>query len=125
MGLIVVFINMDYGWWPATIAGLKQAAYTFLFGGLIIKMLEILVDRFGQSILGVILASLITSAVTISLVFLVHSLRGTPMPFESTLPAILLAPPGFFAIAYRRMIRTGKSRQQSEVKRSDVPGRTK
>jgi len=102
MGVIVVWINIDF--WPghALTAGLKQAAYTFLFGGMIIKLLETITLRINNKTAAIIIAVLVTSLVTIGLVYFVHSLRGTPMPFESTLPTIILAPPGFLALSIRK-----------------------
>lgn len=102
MGGIVVWINIDHGPGPAAVAGLKQAAYTFFLGGMIIKLLETLTLRLRRRIPAVALAVAVTSLVTIGLVFFVHSLRGTPRPFESTLPTIILAPPGFLVLSIRK-----------------------
>ena len=102
MGLIVSIINSGYGFWPATTAALKQAAYTFLLGGLIIKFLYFGVATIPGKTASLLVSVLVTSVITIFLVYLVHSLKGTPMPFESTLPTILLAPPGFLWLAWRR-----------------------
>ena len=104
MGLIVGFINRDYGLWPASTAALKQAVYTFLFGGMMIKLLYVLAGRISGLYLSVILSSLIVTVVTVLLVFAVHSMRGTPMPLESTLPTAVLAPFGFAFLAYRRKV---------------------
>jgi len=112
MGTIVGFINMRYGAWPATTAALKQAAYTFLFGGMIIRLLYSLVHSVPGKIASLILSVLITSIITIILVYLVHSMKGTPMPLASTLPTVFLAPPGFFFLAWR------KRRRESVIKRS-------
>jgi hypothetical protein len=106
MGAIVVWINIDHGWGPATTAGLKQAAYTFFLGGTIIKLLETITLRINHKILAITLAVIITSLVTIGLVYFVHSMRGTPKPFESTLPTIILAPPGFLALSIRKRRKT-------------------
>jgi hypothetical protein len=51
-------------------------------------------------------ATIIVSAVTIMLVYGVHSMKGTPRPFESTLPTIIMAPPGFLALAIRKRLRS-------------------
>jgi hypothetical protein len=102
MGLIVGVINSGHGWWPAATAAMKQAAYTFLFGGMMIKLLYIIVMAVPGKIKALILSVSTVSVVTIILVYLVHSLKGTPMPFASTLPTIILAPPGFFFLAYRK-----------------------
>jgi hypothetical protein len=112
MGIIVFIINIRYGTWPATTAALKQAAYTFLFGGVIIRLLYFLVQIIPGKITSLVLSVFISSVVTISLVYLVHSMKGTPLPVESTLPTAMLAPPGFFFLAFR------KKRQKSVIKRS-------
>ncbi len=105
MGAIVWFINMGYGWWPATTAALKQAAYTFLFGGILIKILDTIASRIRNRYIAVISATLFVSVITIILVYIVHNLKGTPRPFESTLPTIIMAPPGFLALAIRKRIK--------------------
>jgi hypothetical protein len=102
MGLIVGAINFGHGWWPASTAALKQAAYTFLFGGMMIKLLYTIVLAVPGKLKALILSVSAVSVITIILVYLVHSLKGTPMPFESTLPTIILAPPGFFFLASRK-----------------------
>lgn len=105
MGGIVWFINMSYGWWPATTAALKQAAYTFIFGGILIKILDTITMKIQNRYLAVAIATLTVSTVTILLVYGVHSMKGTPRPFESTLPTIFMAPPGFLALAIRKRLR--------------------
>jgi len=106
MGVIVGIINMKHGAWPATTAALKQAAYTFLFGGAIIRLLYFIVLTVPGRISSLLLSVLIASVVTITLVYLVHSLKGTPMPVESTLPTVFLAPPGFLFLAVRKKNRS-------------------
>ena len=105
MGGIVWFINMGYGWWPATTAALKQAAYTFLFGGVLIKILDTIAIKIRNRYVAVISATLFVSVITIILVYIVHNLKGTPRPFESTLPTIIMAPPGFLALAIRKRLK--------------------
>ncbi len=105
MGVIVWFINMDHGWFPAGTAALKQAAYTFLFGGMLIKMLETISLRIGNRYMAVITATFVTSIVTIVLVYIVHDLRGTPETLASTLPTAIMAPPGFLALAIRKRMK--------------------
>jgi len=113
MGIIVGIINIRHGLWPATTAAMKQAAYTFLFGGAIIRLLYSIVLYIPGKIASLFLSVLIASVVTITFVYLIHSMKGTPMPVASTLPTIFLAPPGFFFLAFR------KKRQKSVFKRSD------
>ena len=104
MGGIVWLINMNHGWWPATTAAMKQGAYTFFFGGILIKMLDTLVTRINNRYLAVVIATLTISVITIILVYGIHNMKGTPRPFESTLPTIIMAPPGFLALAIRKRI---------------------
>lgn len=101
MGSIVFFINLDHGWEISAIAGLKQFAYTFLFGGVIIKLLENIILKIDNKNLAVLYSVVTVSIVTIVLIFLVHSMKGTPEPFLSTLPTILMAPPGFLLLALK------------------------
>lgn len=105
MGGIVWFINMSHGWWPATTAALKQAAYTFLLGGILIKILDTIAVKIKNRYLAIAVATISVSVVTIILVYIVHSMKGTPRPFESTLPTIIMAPPGFFVLAFRKRMR--------------------
>jgi len=102
MGIIVGVINRSHGPWPATTAALKQAAYTFLFGGLIIKLMYSLVLSIPGKITSVVVSVVSASAVTITLVYLVHSMKGTPLPVASTLPTAILAPFGFSFLAWRK-----------------------
>ena len=105
MGAIVWSINSGHGWWPATTAAMKQAAYTLLFGGILIKILDTVAMKVTNKYLAVIIATMVVSTITIVLVYIVHNFKGTPMPFESTLPTIILAPPGFLALAIRKRIK--------------------
>jgi len=58
MSLIVGYINYDHGFVPALIAALKQATYTFLFGGAILKLLETMVVRIPNKVLALIILTL-------------------------------------------------------------------
>ena len=107
MGSVVFYINSDHGPFLATIAALKQAFYTFFIGGLILKVLEIIVVEIPNKTFAYICAVIATTLLTVGLVYIVHSLKGTPKPFESTIPTILLAPPGFIYVA--RMKRLNKT----------------
>jgi hypothetical protein len=115
MGFIVGLVNADHGLWPAFTAAMKQAAYTFLFGGVMIKLLYLLVIRIKPKIPAMIFSTLSVSLLTILLVYMVHSMKGTPKPFYSTLPTIVFAPPGFFALAWRKRKKSAVSSQQSAV----------
>ena len=99
MGVIVFYINADYGPLLASTAALKQAFYTFFIGGLILKILEAIVMGIHNKTLAYICAVISATLITVGLVYLVHSLKGTPKPFESTIPTIILAPGGFMYAA--------------------------
>jgi hypothetical protein len=102
MGIIVGLINRRYGIWPATTAALKQAVYTFFFGGMLTRLLYAILLKIPGKFTSVILSALIVTTITVALVYLVHSMKGTPMPFESTLPTAIMAPFGFSFLAWRR-----------------------
>ena len=101
MGGIVFFINLKHGWLLATVAGSKQWIYTFFFGGVIIKLLEHTLVWSRKYKYNVFLSVILISALTSCLVYLLHSFKGTPEPFYSTIPTIILAPPGFASLACR------------------------
>ena len=115
MGSIVGLVNADHGIWPAFTAAIKQAAYTFLFGGMMIKLLYRVVISIKPRIPAMLLSTLSVSLLTIVLVYLVHSLKGTPKPFYSTLPTIVFAPPGFFALAWRKRKKSAAGSRHSAV----------
>ncbi|MBU2649927.1 MAG: hypothetical protein KKA81_03255, partial [Bacteroidetes bacterium] len=68
------------------------------------KGCENLAVGINQSFLAVFLAILIPSTVSILLVYGLHSLRGTPEPFYSTLPTLFLILPStaVWAVLKRR-----------------------
>lgn len=94
MGSIVFAINFNNpsGLFGAFTASLKQAAYTFLLGGIFIKGCEYLATRVKDFFLAIILAVVIPSAVTIFLTYNVHRLKGTPKPIQSTIPTLIIIP---------------------------------
>lgn len=114
MGTIVWFINADHGFWPAMVAALKQAGYTFLVAGLFIRFLEYQVTRIDHKYLAIFVSVVVTSLMTIGLVYIVHSIKGTPKPFYSTLATILLAPFGYLGLAIR-------TRKIVDKKKDDIP----
>ena len=101
MGAIVFFINFKHGWYLSTFAGLKQGLYTFFFGGIIVKLLEVLLVKIKRPSLTIPVSVILISGLTSVLVFFIHSLKGTPEPFLSTVPTILMAPPGFLFLALK------------------------
>lgn len=103
MGVIVGLINRKFGFWPASTAAIKQAAYTFFFGGMLTKLLYLIQGKFRGKYPSIVFPALIVTTVTVVLVYIVHNMKGTPMPFESTVPTAILAPFGFSFLAYRRV----------------------
>ena len=106
MGTIVFFINWDHGIGWGLFAAAKQATYTFLAGGTMMRITENIASYFKNGYLSVFLAVLTPSVIAITLTFLLHSLKGTPEPLNSTIPTMLLAPWGFFwwALQKRRQL---------------------
>ena len=102
MGTIVYFINDAWGFYPALIAGLKQAVYTFFMASINMKICENIAIRYKNARLSIFLAVLVASVITIGATFLVHSLKGTPEPFNSTIPTIILSPPTLLYWALRK-----------------------
>ena len=49
----------------------------------------------------ILLSVALISSLTSVLIYAVHSLKGTPEPFLSTVPTLLMAPPGFFVLALK------------------------
>lgn len=101
LGLVVYAINFSHGALTALPAALKQATYTLLVSGLIVRLCENLITRVRPMVIAWPLAILLPSAVAIGLTFAMHSLKGTPEPFYSTLPTLLITPPAFAVWAWR------------------------
>ncbi|WP_430810722.1 MULTISPECIES: hypothetical protein [unclassified Carboxylicivirga] len=102
LGAIVFAVNYRYGWEPGLVAASKQALYTFFIGGVMTKMTENIVLHITHRAKALLLAVLLPTLLTSALTFGVHSLKGTPEPFISTIPTFLFAPPGFFVWAWRK-----------------------
>jgi hypothetical protein len=101
LGVLVFCINLDHGAWAALPAALKQATYTFFVAGFIVRLCENLVLNNSLGMMALPLAVVIPSSIAIGLTFLLHNLKGTPLPFYSTLPTIFMAPPSFLVWAWR------------------------
>ena len=102
LGAVVFFINMDHGYLPAGTAALKQGTYTFFMGGLIMQLCENLALKFDNRNLSISMAVLVSTLVTTGATFLVHSLRGTPEPWHSTIPTLVFGLPAFSVWAVRQ-----------------------
>lgn len=102
MGTIVFFINFDHGFYPGLIAGLKQAVYTFFMASINMKICENIAIRYKSVSISITLSVIIASLFTIGATYFVHSLKGTPEPFASTIPTIILSPPTLLYWAMRK-----------------------
>jgi len=102
LGGIVFMINCNHGWELASIAAGKQALYTFFIGGIMTKMAENLVLRFTNRKQALLLATLVPTLLTSILTYGMHSIKGTPEPFISTIPTFVFAPGGFYGWALRK-----------------------
>lgn len=88
MGSLVFWINFDHGWDEALFAGLKQLFYTLFFGGLFVKMAENIATSRKYRFWGILLGGTVPMILTAVLTYTVHSIKGTPEPFNSTIPTI-------------------------------------
>ena len=94
MAIIVFIINFDRGgWFWASIAALKQGSYTFLFGGVIMRMSELLSVNIKAKTKALIAACVLPSILSLTLTFGMHSLKGTPKPVQSTIPTAIFVIP--------------------------------
>jgi hypothetical protein len=112
MGSMVFCVNYSFGWSMAGTAALKQASYTFLLGGIFVRISEVLSVKTKNKWLGILLGTLVSSCITISAVYGMHVMKGTPLPYESTLPTVFLAPPGFIFLAW--IYRTKMDKEKGE-----------
>jgi len=95
MASIVFYINY-YGTQNtlgATTAALKQGTYTFFFGGVIMRMSELLATGILKRKTALLTACIIPSLVSLSLTFALHNLKGTPKPVQSTIPTAIFVIP--------------------------------
>lgn len=101
LGLVVYAINFSHGALAALPAALKQATYTFFVSGFILRLCERLARNHALGVMALPLATLVPSAIAIGLTYLMHSLKGTPAPFYSTVPTILMVFPSFAVWGWR------------------------
>jgi hypothetical protein len=94
MGGIVFAINYysTYQIVGAITASLKQGAYTFIFGGTLMKACEYIATNVQKKTLAIVLSVAIPSIFTLILTFTMHNLKGTPKPLESTIPTTIIIP---------------------------------
>tara|TARA_R110000823_G_scaffold47903_9_gene121832 strand:+ start:19117 stop:19578 length:462 start_codon:yes stop_codon:yes gene_type:complete len=98
LGTIVLYVNLDHGLPSALVAAGKQATYTFFAGGYMVRLNERIALALEPAWFAVLAATLGAGGLAVGLTFLVHSLRGTPEPVNSTLPTLVLASLGFILL---------------------------
>jgi len=113
MGAIVLLVNLPHGMPLALVASLKQATYTFFFAGLVMRTCERPAVRDKRRRVALAFAVALPSLMAIGFTYLLHSLKGTPEIFLSTVPTILLAPPGF--IWWSRKKRAAWEKEKGEI----------
>ena len=101
LGSIVFWVNLDHGWPAAAVAAAKQGTYTFFAGGYMVRLNERIALALEPALLAVPAGMLGAGGLAVGLTYLVHSARGTPEPFNSTLPTIILASAGFCFLGLR------------------------
>ena len=107
LGSIVFFINYDHGIGNGLIAASKQFFYTFFIGGFITRLCENIASSIKKDLIAIITAVLIPSLIAVFLTYILHSIKGTPEPLNSTIPTMILAPPGFmwWAVKKRKQLK--------------------
>ncbi len=113
MGTVVGLINYSHGLTPALTSAGKQAAYTFFFAGLIMQYCRWLAERDLPPWATIALATLWPTVITVILVFMLHSFRGTPEPVLSTIPPGLMGMSAYFLVS--RNIVFGDLSDESEA----------
>jgi len=98
---LVGWINSDYGFLPALTAALKQAAYAFVATGLIIQLCRWLNRRPVSRVLAIGMAIMLPLLLTMVLLYLLHSLKGTPEPLPSIIPGTVLTLIGLVLVSWR------------------------
>lgn len=111
MGLIVFLINYYHAdnLTGAFTAGMKQGIYTFFFGGFVMKLCETIAVRLNPKFLAILLGFMIPSFISLILTYGVHSLKGTPMPLESTIPTAIFVIPSTLVWGYVKRSKKDKT----------------
>ena len=91
MSCLVAGINSGHGMLPAFTAALKQATYTFFVAGFIVQLCRWLAARELPGWVAVSNATLSPTLLTVVMVYSMHNFKGTPEPFWSTLPVVIIS----------------------------------
>lgn len=99
LGAIVAWVNSGHGIEAAISSGLSQGLYSFIVAGLSAQLCRNLTHSSINKIAAIIKAVLIPTILTVTLVYIMHSYRGTPEPFYSSIPVAILSLISFSIIA--------------------------
>lgn len=102
LGTTVFIINYPHGIAIALVAAAKQAAYTFLAAGFITRNSENLSIKLNNRRLSLLMSVTVSTAIAVGLTYVVHSLRGTPEPLNSTVPTMITSPLAFLIVGWRK-----------------------
>jgi len=115
MGIVVFSINY-YGTKNLTgglTAALKQATYTFIFGGTIMKICENVAISIKKRRTALVAAVVVPSTISLLLTFGMHNLKGTPKPLASTIPTAIFVIPSTAIWGMRK-------RKQFDLQKKDI-----
>lgn len=113
MAGVVFVVNLGHGPGPASVAAAKQGLYTAVASGFLLRICQRLAAEPGPDWAALGKAVAVPSTLAILFTFGVHNLKGTPEPLASTVPTMLVVPPGFllWAIRKRREVHTTEPAQ--------------
>jgi len=95
LGSIVLIINFEHGWEKALLAAGKQGAYTLIAGGYMVRFNERIALAFNRAYVALPAGVLGAGGLAVSLTLILHNLKGTPEPLNSTIPTIVVVLVGF------------------------------
>jgi hypothetical protein len=113
LGAIVAWVNSGHGIEAAISSGLSQGLYSFVVAGLSAQLCRNFTHGSVNKLAGIIKAVLIPTMLTVTLVYLMHSTRGTPEPFYSSIPVAILSLISFSIIALHAL-REKDNHQQAD-----------
>jgi len=81
---LVYWVNREFGWLAAGLAGAKHGVTAFCLGGFFGRITERF-SEFRNPLLAYPLGSIVPTVIAHALLFIMHYTTGTPLPLESTL----------------------------------------
>ena len=114
MGSAVYYVNSNYGFQLSIIAAMKQFTYSFFLSGFLAKMAENITVSIKDKRKAIMTAVVSISLFTSIMVYILHSFKGTPEPFYSSIPTIVTSPFALFYVALKKRNKFDRE-QQLEV----------